>query len=99
MTENPPNSQGMAEAKDLYEQVESVRSQLLPSDHPDLYATKYSLAELLEAMGEEEHANTLRQAILDNYNPPGPSDTINDDEADTKITKAVVVEKTVASKS
>ena len=101
MTESPPNSQSMAEAKDLYEQVESVRSQLLPSDHPDLYATKYSLAELLEAMGEEEQANTLRQAILDNYNPPEPSsDTTNDDdETATEVNKVVVVEKTVASKS
>jgi len=41
----------MLEAKDLYEKVQRVRSQLLPYNHPDLYATKYSLAELLEVLG------------------------------------------------
>ena len=42
--------QHMNEAKDLYEKVQQVRTQLLPYDHPDLYATKYSLAELLEVL-------------------------------------------------
>jgi len=42
--------QHLNEAKDLYEKVQQVRTQLLPIDHPDLYATKYSLAELLEVL-------------------------------------------------
>jgi hypothetical protein len=99
MTENPPDALSMEEAKNLYKQVESVRSQLLPSDHPDLYATKYSLAELLDELGEVEEANTLRQAILDTYNPPETSPAIREDEDATKGDVVVVVEKTVASKS
>ena len=42
--------QHLQEAKDLYEKAQEVRSQLLPFDHPDLYATKYSLAELLDVL-------------------------------------------------
>ena len=46
--DSPHRKQHMYEAKDLYEKVQQVRTQLLPNDHPDLYATKYSLAELLD---------------------------------------------------
>lgn len=42
--------QHIYEAKDLYEKVQQARTQLLPYDHPDLYATKYSLSELLQVL-------------------------------------------------
>ncbi|GAX24591.1 hypothetical protein FisN_4Hh109 [Fistulifera solaris] len=58
------------EARDLYRQVLQVREKLLPADHPDLYATKFSLAELLQAQGDEEAANAIRQEIVDTYDPP-----------------------------
>jgi hypothetical protein len=101
-TEDPPNPEYLSEAKDLYEQVQHVRSQLLPYDHPDLYATKYSMAELLEVMGDEEAANSLRQEILDTYEPPS-SDNDKDiaeqnDESPAGVARVVVVEKTVATK-
>ncbi|VEU42813.1 unnamed protein product [Pseudo-nitzschia multistriata] len=48
--DSPGRKYNLYEAKDLYENVQQVRTQLLPSDHPDLYATKYSLAELLEVL-------------------------------------------------
>lgn len=103
MTENPYNKQLMKEAKSLYNQVQKVRAQLLPPQHPDLYATKYSLAELLEAIGDEEAANQLRQEIIDTYDPPSQADAISSEpsEIDTfeDIPPTVVtVEKTVASK-
>lgn len=54
------------EARSLYEQVLYVRKQLLPSlQHPDIMAAKYSYAELLDAMGETDAANIIRQDILD----------------------------------
>lgn len=70
MTESPYNKVLMKEAKTLYNQVEKVRKQLLPPQHPDLYATKYSMAELLDAIGDEEAANKVRQEIIDTYDPP-----------------------------
>jgi hypothetical protein len=57
--------QHLYEAKDLYEKVNEVRSQLLPYDHPDVYATKYSLAELLEVLASS---------------PSSGDDSKNDDE-------------------
>ena len=51
----------------------AVRSKLLPKEHPDLYATKFSLAELLETMGDEEAANVVRQEIIDTYDPQDES--------------------------
>jgi tetratricopeptide (TPR) repeat protein len=73
VTQQPYHTGQLYEAQQLYNQVIQVRSQLLPVNHPDLYATQYSLAELLEMMGDEEAANALRQAILDTYDPPPPS--------------------------
>jgi tetratricopeptide (TPR) repeat protein len=64
------NQTWLQEAYDLYRDVLAVRKQLLPADHPDLYATKYSLAELLQALGDTEAANVLRQEILDTIDPP-----------------------------
>eukprot|EP00980_Cylindrotheca_fusiformis_P010644 scaffold2366_cov115-Cylindrotheca_fusiformis.AAC.18 len=112
MTENPYNEALMTEAKRLYHQVLQVRSQLLPSQHPDLYATKYSLAELLEVIGDEEAANQLRQEIIDTYDPPSLEDAISEPPLDTTTTtttreekeeenivprRTVTVEKTVAT--
>ena len=48
--DSPLRKDHMYEAKDLYEKVQEARTHLLPYDHPDLYATKYSLAELLEVL-------------------------------------------------
>jgi tetratricopeptide (TPR) repeat protein len=134
MTSNPYDMSKLQEAKDLYEQVQRVRSKLLPmtttavtistgghggrqqrqsqSLHPDLYATKFSLAELLEVMGDEETANAIRQEILDTYHPGAGTGTAdselshhdddNDCESenvnDMKGTKQVVmVERTKAN--
>jgi hypothetical protein len=103
MTEHPYNKQLMKEAKSLYNQVQKVRSQLLPPQHPDLYATKYSLAELLGAIGDEEAANQLRQEIIDTYDPPSQEDAISEPPSETDILddvppRVVTVDKTVASK-
>lgn len=57
----------LAESKALYEQVLVVRNQLLDPVHPDTVATKFSLAELLEAVGQEEEANKIRQELIDTY--------------------------------
>lgn len=103
--------QHLHEAKDLYEKAQEVRSQLLPYDHPDLYATKYSLAELLDVLAlapggkseeerqkHEEAANTLRQEIIDTYDPPNSAQ----EEQDSNETKAgpldVVVQKIEGSR-
>lgn len=113
--------QHLYEAKNFYDNVLIVRSQLLPYDHPDLYATKYSLAELLEVLASstrgsdddennnnnkdekdrhQEAANTLRQEIIDTYDPPdlgkegGGKDAIDVQQVAT----GVIVEKTVTSK-
>ena len=66
--------QHLQEAKDLYEKAQEVRSQLLPFDHPDLYATKYSLAELLDVLaappsaGETSEEEEERQKYEDAAN-------------------------------
>jgi hypothetical protein len=109
MTEHPYNKPLMKEAKSLYDQVQKVRSQLLPPQHPDLYATKYSLAELLGAIGDEEAANQLRQEIIDTYDPPSQEDAISEPSSETVTEtdtldddvppRVVTVEKTVASKT
>lgn len=69
-TQTPYNDEWLHEAHSLYKEVLVVRKELLPKGHPDLYATEYSLAELLEAFGDEEAANSLRQSIVDTYDPP-----------------------------
>lgn len=60
----------LEEAHQLYNGIIAVRTQLLPEGHPDVYASKYSLAELLQIKGDEEAANAIRQEILDTYDPP-----------------------------
>ena len=44
-----------------------VRTALKGDIHPDTVATKFSLAELIDALGDEEGANVLRQQLLDAY--------------------------------
>ena len=77
-THDPHHAAWLQESHDLYRQVLEVRQALLPGDHPDLYATKHSLAELLEVMGEEEAATVLRQEVVDTYDPVQPSDDRKD---------------------
>ncbi|KAL3900858.1 MAG: hypothetical protein SGARI_006160 [Bacillariaceae sp.] len=78
------------DAEQLYQQVLDTRLHLLPSkDHPDIYATKYSLAELWHVMGQEDRANALRQEILDTYEP-----SEEEMEEEEQVPKQVVVEKT-----
>ena len=84
-TETPYNTEWLTEAKKLYEDTMAVRTQLLSTGHPHLYATKFSLAELLETMGDKEAANVVRQEIIDTYDPPseGDSQRPTDQEVDT----------------
>jgi tetratricopeptide (TPR) repeat protein len=74
-TETHYNDAWLEEAKRLYEETLRVRTQLLPKGHPDLYATKFSLGELLETMGDEEAANAVRQEIIDTYDPPAEDES------------------------
>jgi tetratricopeptide (TPR) repeat protein len=62
------NEEMLLEAKQLYEQALVVRTSLLHEAHPDTVATKFSLAELVAVIGDEEGANQLRQEIMDAYN-------------------------------
>jgi len=104
MTHDPYHMERMEEARLLYQQVLNVRSQLLPNphQHPDVVATKFSLAELLHVLGDEEAANAIRQEILDDYDPlddkqreePSSSSTSLDESK--ALRKSVVVEKTKA---
>lgn len=86
-TETPYNEAWLAEAKYLYDQTLAVRSKLLPQEHPDLYATKFSLAELLETMGQKEAANVIRQEIVDTYDPPTKDSANADKPAETATAK------------
>ncbi len=54
------------EAKSLYLGALRVRNSLKGKHHPDTVATKFSLAELMDAMGDEKGANVLRQLCTDN---------------------------------
>jgi tetratricopeptide (TPR) repeat protein len=109
MTEDPYHPDRMKEAQQLYREIQTVRSQLLPKQHPDLYATKYSLAELLEAIGDEEAANALRQEIIDTYDPLSQGDAMPEQESEQATEeeeeslppprRQVVVEQTAAAKN
>jgi tetratricopeptide (TPR) repeat protein len=109
MTEDPYHPDMMKEAQQLYKDIQTVRSQLLPKQHPDLYATKYSLAELLETIGDEEAANALRQEIIDTYDPLSQGDAMpepekaaaaeEEEESSSPPRRQVVVEQTMASKN
>ena len=85
--DEPSRTALLQRAKNLYTQVLTVRMQLLPATHPDLYATKHSLAEVLHVMGDEEAANAIRQEIVDSYEP--------DENTAVKSTKSTQTENTV----
>lgn len=67
------------EARYLYEAALHVRSQILPPHHPEVVASKFSLAELLDSTDptsfgssngraiDSDRANWLREAILESY--------------------------------
>jgi tetratricopeptide (TPR) repeat protein len=62
------NSEDMyVEAKNLYLGALHVRTKLRGKHHPDTISTKFSLAELIGAIGDEAGANELRQELLDTY--------------------------------
>jgi hypothetical protein len=100
-TESPYNQEWLQEAHKLYLNVLETRQQLLPKGHPDLYATTYSLAELLQAMGDEEAANVIRQEIVDTYDPPPPKTQGDDGDDSTHHSDNAeeVVRQTKAKKS
>jgi tetratricopeptide (TPR) repeat protein len=80
-TIQPYEMNWLKEAETLYRQVLHVQNVLLiPKTknskvqiHPDMYATKHSLAEVLEAMGQLDAANEIRQEMLDTFDPPKPA--------------------------
>ena len=83
-TVEPYEMKWLEEAENLYRQALMVQTVLLPKGkvtnkkeqlHPDMYATKHSLAEVLEAMGQTDAANVIRQEILDTLDPPSPNES------------------------
>ena len=70
----------LGEAKQLYEQALLVRQELLHPTHPDLVATKYSLAELHSALGDEDGANAIREEIVQSYNVTESEEPMADEE-------------------
>jgi tetratricopeptide (TPR) repeat protein len=81
----------VAEAKQLYEQVLKVRTALLHYAHPDLIATKFSLAELLEVLGDEKGATDLREDIVKTFQvdkrDESDLDAVGDDDQGSKVNK------------
>lgn len=55
----------LAESRGLYEAALTVRMELLGAEHPDTISSKFSLAELVAFLGDEEGANKMRQEIVD----------------------------------
>ena len=98
-TVQPYDRNWLTEAETLYRQTLEVQSVLLPKAkadpkqkkasppplHPDMYATKHSLAEVLEAMGQLDEANVIRQEILDTLDPPSlpPTETTSSSSTTT----------------
>lgn len=62
-----------------------------------MYATKYSLAELLDVLEHQKDANKLRQEIMDTYDPKDLEDVDAEIDDVQKGTAIVVVEKTLTS--
>ncbi|KAL7497109.1 hypothetical protein ACHAWT_005260 [Skeletonema menzelii] len=79
-SENVKLNRIIQEARHLYEAALHVRSQILDSHHPEVVASKFSLAELLDSPDttsiglekevaiDSERANELREEILTAYN-------------------------------
>jgi len=70
-----------AEAKNLYLGAIHVRKQVKGEQHPDTIASKFSLAELIDLLGDEKGAHALRREILDVYD----IELKNDEEGKQKI--------------
>jgi tetratricopeptide (TPR) repeat protein len=87
-TVTPYNEEWLQQAHTLYQDVLAVRTQLLPAGHPELYAAKYSLAELLETLNDEEGANAIRQEIIDTYDPTGEDDRDDDSAGTVEVTQS-----------
>ena len=73
-----------AEAMNLYLGALRVRTALKGVFHPDTVATKFSLAELIDAVGDEAGANVLRQELLDAYQVEERGDDDDDRSHDSK---------------
>jgi tetratricopeptide (TPR) repeat protein len=98
-TVQPYEMKWLEEAESLYRQALKVQTVLLPKGkvsnkkeqlHPDMYATKHSLAEVLEAMGQTDAANVIRQEILDTLDPPSmeSSITTKNEEANESLSSS-----------
>ena len=74
------DEESLAEAKELYEEVLVVRSHLLNPLHPETVATKFSLAELLQALGQEVEANKIRADLVEDYGVQEIDETNNEDD-------------------
>jgi len=61
------NGDMYAEAKNLYLGALHVRTLLRGEHHPDTVTTKFSLAELIEKIGDKGGAQTLREEIINSY--------------------------------
>ena len=85
-TQTPYHEGWMREAEKLYKQVLIVQAILLHDKHPDMFATKHSLAELLATLGDEETANALRQEMVDTYDPPPATTTAEESDATAMVT-------------
>lgn len=77
----------LAEARQLYEEVLDARQQTLPESHPDIVATKFSMAELMTALGEEDAANALREEIMKSYDVQEVEGSEGDNTSDGKADK------------
>jgi tetratricopeptide (TPR) repeat protein len=89
ITVEPHRTEWLGEAKALYTTAIAVQRELLHDGHPDLYASRYSLAELLEVQGNQAEADWIRQDIVDTYDETAPSDAAEDggDEDDDDVNK------------
>jgi tetratricopeptide (TPR) repeat protein len=83
--ENKKDEDALAEAKALYDQVLLVRNELLDPVHPDIIGTKFSMAELLQALGQEDEANKIREELMKDYGVTEEEDEpSSDDTSDNK---------------
>jgi tetratricopeptide (TPR) repeat protein len=78
------DNDAVAEAKQLYEQALKVRAELLHEAHPDVVATKFSLAEVLASLGDKDGANLLREEIMETYGVQELDEAPEDESKDKK---------------
>jgi len=70
-------------ARRLHEQVLDVRQKTLPPDHPDLGASLFGLAQVLEDLGEREKARPRMEKALDIHQK-----SMGNDHPDTVVMRA-----------